>query len=164
MTGLPRIELSGPGIAEALALQPGDTACDGWIFDRAIPYHEGGLQIRVADATNPRICFHIHVRPRDEALPAWKRSVHLDLIHQFPAGADHSALLSAAEQVVARLEQADGANTVIVDAPVTHESPEPKAQGPAPLPIPESWRAETPHPFDFERRWCINTLPPLFSS
>ncbi len=152
MTGAARqLVLDGPGVQATLALGAGAPLLDGWVFDRAFPHHEGGVLL-VFTEPGGRRTLGLQLRKSDDQRPAWRRTAHLDLVTHVPADVDEAPVLAAFAPLVARLEEADGADTDVVD-PFGDAAPVPP---PRELELPPSWRTEAPSPFGFGRVFVLD--------
>jgi hypothetical protein len=144
------ITLDETGLLLALGLDRGDTLREGFILDRALPHHEGGVLLSWRDRGG-RSTVGLQVRLRDDTLPAWRRTRSLDVITHLPSGAPNQAFLDAFTPLVALLEDRDeGPGSVI--------SPEPSLAAPEParIDLPVHRRTTAPSPFEFGRVFVLD--------
>lgn len=150
MSAAGEIRLDGEGVLGALGLAAGDGIGGGLSVDAAFPHHEGGVLVSFRRAGTRRT-IGLQIRRRDDRLPAWRRTRHLDVVTQIPAGEDEAAALAVFSPLVGRLEDADGPETLVV-APTLGDAP------PAALPVdlPPGFETEAPSPFSFGRVFVLD--------
>lgn len=124
-----------PAPAAAIALTPdaplalwslseGTPLAAGLVLGHGSPHPEGGLLIRFA-LPPTRHTVGLQLRLRDDALPAWRRTAHLDVITHIPRDLDEASLLAALAPLIDHLDLLDGPLTAVT-------APRPRGEPPPP--------------------------------
>lgn len=143
---LASIPLDGPALLALLDLCEGDPLAAGLRMGHGSPHPEGGLLLNFPCPPG-RHTVGLQLRLRDDALPAWRRTLHLDLVTHIPDDLDEAAVLAALSPLVDRLAALDGPHTAIV----TPERPGVPAPPPRRLELTPERRDEAPSLYDFGR-------------
>jgi hypothetical protein len=143
---LPLIALDGPTVLGLLGLGEGDPLDAGLHVGHGSPHPEGGLLLSFPRPPG-RHTVGLQLRLRDDALPAWRRSPHLDFVTHIPADLDEATVLAALRPLVDRLCALDGPLTQVA----LPERPGVPAPPPRRLDLPPDRRDEAPSLYDFGR-------------
>lgn len=144
------ITLDESGLLHALDLRVGEPLLGEFILKHAMAHHEGGVLLSWSERGGRRTV-GLQVRARDDARPAWRRSLRLDTIVHLPEGEEVERLLQSLGVLVDRLERLDTGHGSV-------EVPEPPPTAPPPRRLSLSKRRQTSalSPFDFGRVFVLD--------
>ncbi|MEZ4267316.1 MAG: radical SAM protein [Myxococcota bacterium] len=140
------IALEPASILALLDLHEGQPLSAGLQVGHASPHPEGGLLLSFPVPPG-RHTVGLQLRQRDDALPVWRRTAHIDLVTHIPDDLDAAAVLTALGPLVDRLDALDGPHTRVTAPPRPGVPPPP----PRRLDLPPERRDEAPSLYDFGR-------------
>ena len=128
-----------------LPVARGDELHQGWTIEVILRHHEGGVLVSLSHGRK-RQTLALHVRRRDDGLPAWRRGHSLDLISHLPEGLCEAEGLEVLTPLADAIGALDTAEVRWVDPP---DTPWSEGTPPTRLALPPGLRDEAPSPFDF---------------